>query len=148
MSDRNMTRNIYDRDSYDEKLMESRKAEAYMLEYSKYVNDNRCRIEQGIVGGNNVSKYQGNMIDLDSYLNKGLSRNLGNTVAKNAAYQPNCAQDDGISGIPCGNNQPNLRDLPSCRMIDSQATPQNIPLEPNQCKYSMMDNGLQRQFEG
>ena len=38
----------------------------YVLNPLQYENVNKCRIEFGIVGGNNVSQVKGNLVDLES----------------------------------------------------------------------------------
>ena len=40
----------------------------YAMYTGKYENCARCRVEFGIVGGNNVSLFSGNLVDLESDL--------------------------------------------------------------------------------
>ena len=40
----------------------------YALYDGKYYNSSKCRMELGLVGGNNVSLYSGNLVDLESNL--------------------------------------------------------------------------------
>ena len=59
---------IYDNCEYNTKLSESVGPLEYMLDPMQYENCNKCRIELGIVGGNNVSHVKGNLVDLESDL--------------------------------------------------------------------------------
>ena len=45
----------------------------YIMSGDKYYNDNKCRIEKGIVSGTDVSHISGNIIDLESDL-RGITR--------------------------------------------------------------------------
>ena len=45
----------------------------YMMYDGKYDNQTKCSAELGLVGGNNVSNYCGNIVDLESQL-RGYSR--------------------------------------------------------------------------
>ena len=62
-----VTRTSYDRCSYQKKLKENRGSYNYVMYPGMFKNTSKCRIEQGIVGGNDVS-YTGNLVDLESEL--------------------------------------------------------------------------------
>jgi len=61
-------RPIYDPCAYDKRLDESTSVLSWQLDPSRYYNCNQCRIEFGLVGGNNVSLHKGNLVDLESEL--------------------------------------------------------------------------------
>ena len=63
----------YDTCAYKNYLAESVGTLGWVLDPSRYENCNNCRIEHGIVGGNDVSIIKGNMVDLESDL-KGQTR--------------------------------------------------------------------------
>lgn len=53
---------------YCEDLQQSNDALNYMMFNGKYSNQDNCRPNLGIVGGNNVSQYCGNLVDLETDL--------------------------------------------------------------------------------
>lgn len=59
---------LYDTCEYKERLFENRNQMQYTLDPVKYYHPNPCRMALGIVGGNNVSQIQGNLVDLESDL--------------------------------------------------------------------------------
>jgi hypothetical protein len=66
----NMSSNriLYDTCEYKERLFESRNQIQYTLDPVKYYHPTPCRMALGVVGGNNVSQIQGNLVDLESDL--------------------------------------------------------------------------------
>jgi len=62
-----LCRNSYDKCSYQKKLREVRGQFDYVMYPDMYQNTSKCRIERGIVGGNDVSTV-GNLIDLENEL--------------------------------------------------------------------------------
>jgi hypothetical protein len=64
---------------------ESKGISKYTLDVNRYYNTTPRRIEQGIVGGNDVSIYKGNLVDLDSEL-RGITRMA--TKCPTGLYQP------------------------------------------------------------
>ena len=64
---------IYDESEYKKRLQESTGPLAYQLDIEKYENKKKCRVELGLLGGNNVSHIRGNIVDLEGEL-KGLTR--------------------------------------------------------------------------
>jgi hypothetical protein len=58
----------YDECSYKTELKKSTNLLEYMMYQGKYNNDSKCRFEFGLVGGNGVSIYCGNLVDLESDL--------------------------------------------------------------------------------
>jgi hypothetical protein len=58
----------YDACAYQAKLTQSMGPLDYALYPGKYENSAKCRIEFGTVGGNGVSLFSGNLVDLESDL--------------------------------------------------------------------------------
>ena len=59
---------MYDSCAYEKSLQQSTSPLDYALYTGKYENTAKCRIEFGLVGGNGVSQYSGNLVDLESDL--------------------------------------------------------------------------------
>ena len=66
---------LYDGCEYKHRLEASVGPLAYQLDIQKYENTNKCRMELGVTGGNNVSHIKGNLVDLENDL-MGLTRPL------------------------------------------------------------------------
>ena len=62
------TKLTYDQCSYRNNLQDNVSQNSYMFDISKFVNCNKCRPENGIVGGTAVSHISGNLVDLESTL--------------------------------------------------------------------------------
>ena len=141
---------IYDQCEYDTRVAESTGTLAYMLDSSAYENNKQCRIELGIVGGNNVSLTKGNLIDVESDL-KGVTRKA--SLCPSRKYRTKCATSDCLSCQPenividgPGCDKPrevdtDLVHLPSCNMFRYKPTPLPKALDfppcpvrqPNRC---------------
>ena len=67
------TRLMYDKCAYDQRLGENKSSLDYTLYDGKFYHSNKCRMELGQVGGNGVSLFAGNLVDLESKL-KGIQR--------------------------------------------------------------------------
>ena len=89
------TKLMYDNDIYKQNLKQSTSSLGYTLYPGKFQNCAKCRIELGSVGGNDVSLYSGNMVDLESELRGQIKPNSCNKLIKN----------------------PKLIDQPSCQMV-------------------------------
>ena len=64
-----VTRTSYDQCSYKKKLTENRGSYDYVMYSGMFQNSSKCRIEQGVVGGNDIGKKTtGNLVDLESEL--------------------------------------------------------------------------------
>ena len=61
---------IYDECAYKKSLQQSTDPLEYSLYTGKYENTAKCRIELGSVGGNGVSLFNGNLVDLIIKTNK------------------------------------------------------------------------------
>ncbi len=80
-------RKMYDSASYQMALENSTKPLDYMLYTGKYENCAKCRLELGQVGGNGVSMFSGNLVDLESNL-RGQHPNF--KANGNLVHQPSC----------------------------------------------------------
>ena len=109
------SRTIYDKCAFKKSLLESESPGNYMLYPGKFYNDNQCRIEKGIVGGNQVSLSTNNLVDLESDL-RGQTRFLSDCPSKK--YNPN--RD---------NLEVDLVNLRTCNMFDYKevALPDKLP---------------------
>ena len=124
---------MYDSCAYSKKLTENGNILEYVLNPSKYYNCNRCRMQLGIVGGNDVSQIQGNLVDLETEL-RGTTRHT--SLCPTNKYQPPCydiskCQPSDIIVPPHGCNRgrvinTRLLHLPPCQMFDYPS----IPLPP------------------
>lgn len=82
---------------------ENRSVVNYRMDVNRYYNPNVKRIEQGIVGGNDVSIYKGDLVNLDSEL-RGITRPA--TKCPTGLYQPKTLiQNEAVL---------NCKDLESC----------------------------------
>lgn len=129
-------RPIYDPCAYDKRLDESTSVLSWQLDPSRYYNCNQCRIEFGLVGGNNVSLHKGNLVDLESELRNQTrlfsqcpSRKFlpGTTVQgqRGNGCKPGC----GTTGLPCGSLECRTQDsrhLPGCQMIQYKPRIDNV----------------------
>jgi hypothetical protein len=66
----NMSSNriLYDTCEYKERLVENVNQLQYTLDPVKFYHPEPCRMQLGVVGGNNVSQIKGNLVDLESDL--------------------------------------------------------------------------------
>lgn len=105
----------YDNDIYKKNLKESRNVGNYQLYPGKYKNKNNCRINFGILGGNAVSLYKGNLCDLESELR--LQTKLSSRCPLHK-YHPVFTTKFN-NGIPSGkiNPETQFNHLPGCNMI-------------------------------
>lgn len=62
------TRIYNDQCTYAQKLTQNTTELSYVLDKQKYQHCSGCRFELGLIGGNNVSKIKGNIVDLESNL--------------------------------------------------------------------------------
>ena len=110
---RGSTRLIYDKCAYKTRLNQSTASLEYALYPGKFYNCSKCRIELGQTGGNAVSLYSGNLVNLESQL-MGIRRT-----------NPKC----DYKLLP--NKDIKLINQPTCQMVNySQIlTPQGINLD-------------------
>jgi len=104
----------YDCCAYKKNIKQSEEPGFYQLYKGKYYNDNECRIQFGVIGGNEVSLKLSNLVDLESDL-KGQTR--VNTHCPQNKYFPMCKQPS-TNGLPSGKNDCNNSDhLKTCNLI-------------------------------
>ena len=106
--------------AYKKQLLESTSPLNYALYTGKYENCSKCRVEFGIVGGNNVSLFNGNLVDLESDL-RGQTRPASRCPSMK--YQPS---------RPNGSSQ-NLVHQPSCQMFKYPKVPNPPPVQQHKC---------------
>lgn len=135
------TRQMYGTCATKKRTEESTGVLSYLMDPNKFYNCNPCRIELGTVGGNNVSLYEGNMVDLDSELS---GRTRVQTHCPSGKYLPGtviqsqdvnkCTPDCGVDGLPCGNaqcRQEKLVHLPSCNIVQYKPRPDGVGYDLN-----------------
>jgi hypothetical protein len=135
------TRQLYGSCATKKRTEESTGVLSYLMDPNKFYNCNPCRIGLGTVGGNNVSLYDGNIVDLESDLS---GRTRQNTYCPSGKFLPGtvvqgsdvnkCTPDCGVDGLPCGNakcRQEKLIHLPSCDIVEYKPRPDTIGYELN-----------------
>lgn len=107
---------MYDTCAYKKALDQSTGPLRYAMYPGKYNHCRKCRMELGIVGGNAVSIYKGNLVDLESDL-RGQTRPASKCPSHK--YHPWCKKDDCKNGLPSGpmDCDAMLQHQPSCQMI-------------------------------
>lgn len=128
---------IYDDCAYKKSLQQSTDPLEYALYTGKFENTAKCRIELGSVGGNGVSLFNGNLVDLESDL-RGQTRK--SSLCPCDKYSPNCSNPNckKNNGIPCEgpNCQVPLKHQAACQMVRYPKVP--MPGKPmdNSCNYN------------
>ena len=123
---------IYDQCAYKKRMQESTGSYSYSMYQGKYDNSSKCRIELGQVGGNGVSLYSGNLVDLESDL-RGQSRPA--SLCPSKKFHPECTVPSNgrcSLGLPCAPNN-NLVHQKSCQMVTYPPTPQVPPFKEASC---------------
>lgn len=123
---------MYDNCAYKKRLQESTGSYSYSMYTGKFDNSSKCRIELGQVGGNGVSLYSGNLVDLESDL-RGQTRSA--SLCPSKKYHPECVvKPNGRCslGLPC-NQTKELIHQPSCQMVTYPPTPQVLPFKEVSC---------------
>ena len=133
---------IYDHCEYKARVAESVGPLEYVLNPMQYEHCSKCRMELGVVGGNNVSQIKGNLVDLESDL-FGTTRKA--TLCPSKQFKSKCSVTDinncqpndiVIDGPGC--NVPRVIDtsmvhLPSCNMFRYKPVPLPPPMELPSC---------------
>lgn len=114
---------IYDADAYSKAIQESTAPSDYMLYTGKFENCAKCRIEFGAVGGNGVSLFSGNLVDLESEL-----RGQNRIASLNPATMYNPEDNKA--------NKTKLSHQASCQMQYYPRVPMPVPVPPSKCNYS------------
>ena len=124
---------VYDKCAYKKAVQESTDPLNYMLYTGKFERNNQCMISRGVVGGNNVSVWAGNMVDLESNL-MGVDRRA--SLCPKNQYHPMC-KNDGKLGLPSGTYdcQGNLVPKPMCDMIQYRARMGQQTFPGQQCNF-------------
>jgi len=142
---------VYDSCAYKKKLDQSVGPLSYVLNPIKYENCNKCRMELGLVGGNNVSQIKGNLVDLENDL-RGQTRQA--SLCPTQHYQaPVCGENIGdqchvnqleIKSGNCGKSikiNTEMVHLPPCQMIRYPPVPLPPPMEIETCPAPEMPRG-------
>lgn len=140
------TRQLNDPCETKKRIEESTSVLTYLMDSNKYYNCSPCYIEQGVVGGNNVSLYNGNIVDLESDLS---GRTRAATRCPSGKYLPTTIVqgrdkrkcNKSTQGLPCGRadlNSQHLVHLPSCKLINYQKRPTSVgyTLDYPQCQQA------------
>ena len=99
---------IYDKCASQQYYNQSTNQGKYQLYAGKFIHNKECRVNFGIVGGNDVSLYKGNLVDLESDM-RGLTRN--NSLCSSNKFhskEPDRTFYD---------NNPNLKHHHTCEMF-------------------------------
>lgn len=121
------TSQLYDQCNTARDIRESTEPLEYALDPTKHYRCVQCRIPYGVVGGNNVSLYKGNLVDLESDLRnqtRVLSRCpekkfMPDTVVQGVDNNK-CDPNKSKTGNPCGSlesRSQNLVHLQDCDLI-------------------------------
>jgi hypothetical protein len=125
---------MYDSCAYEKAINESTGPFAYTMYTGKYENCAKCRIELGQFGGNGVSLFSGNLVDLESDL-RGQTRPA--SLCPKDKFHPSCDRNGKTrcDGLPCapGKKYP-LVNQPSCQMIRYPPIPKESPFQPMSCE--------------
>jgi hypothetical protein len=127
---------LYDPCAEDKNAVEDTGILGYVMDPTKFYNCNPRRNALGTVGGNNVSLYKGNLVDLDSDLS---GRTRRNTRCPTKKYHPGtivqgkdavmCTPASEAGGLPCGKagvHSGKLVHLPEYQLIDYKPRPDNV----------------------
>lgn len=132
---------LYDSCATKKRTEESTGILSYLMDPNKYYNCNPCRIDLGTTGGNQVSLYDGNLVDLDSDLS---GRTRPASLCPSSKYLPgtiiqgrdtyNCAPGTTGEGLPCGDSktmQQKLVHLPTCKLVQYKPRVDTVGYELN-----------------
>ena len=113
---------------------QSMKSAELILDNVKYENENKCRVEFGLVGGTNVSHTKNNLVDLENDL-IGLTR-TSNKCSEFQYVPPEGTILKPINYIKCTEN-PTLnlekKHLKSCNFFDFKEIPKEPVLGCDKC---------------
>lgn len=90
----------YDKCSFKKSLLESEAPSKYMFYPGKFYHQKQCRIERGIVGGNQVSLSKNNLVDLESDL-RGQTRLLSDCPSTKYHPKKDTLEMDVVNLSPC-----------------------------------------------
>lgn len=128
------TKLTYDDCSYKANLAGNVSQMSYIFDDSRYYNCNKCRPENGIVGGTAVSHISGNLVDLESTL-IGIDRE-----ASRCATMKYLPRDDNIAmgsdyyhKRPTNKVETGMKHLQACQMHDVKGIPHPSPMDSFKC---------------
>tara|TARA_A100001015_G_C14502586_1_gene523538 strand:- start:174 stop:587 length:414 start_codon:yes stop_codon:yes gene_type:complete len=128
---------IYDSCAYQKELQQSTSPLDYALYTGKFENTAKCRVEFGVVGGNGVSQFSGNLVDLESDL-RGQTRAM--TLCPCKKYSPSGKSDcdNKGRGLPYSSNdcKKSMVHQPSCQMQYYPKVPMPVKGNPSSCDYN------------
>lgn len=127
---------IYDQCAYKTEVSQNTDQLTYILEPSKYYQCNPCRMELGIVGGNDVSQIKGNLVDLETDL-RGQTRFNTKCPEKKNTWIANDSGQINVPGEQCHAKlviDTNKYHLPPCQMIRYDPVPLPPPMNLPKCK--------------
>lgn len=125
----------YDECSYKHALKQSTSQIDYTLDPIAYEHSEKCRMEFGLVGGNNVSQIKGNLVDLENEL-----RGQRHPMTKCSQYKYTPPEDNTLSSCEYIKpvNHPdiniNMNHLDTCQMIDYAPVPNTSNLSYDRCE--------------
>lgn len=98
------TRTKYDQCDYAADLQQQQGMFSYTMDTNKFYNCDQTRVDFGLLGGNNVSQSQDNLVDLESDL-RNQTRLYSNCPTRK--FRPNCdvTQCSNANGLPCGDKK-------------------------------------------
>lgn len=126
---------IYDTCSYKTELSENTNQLSYLLDPSKYYRCNPCRMELGIVGGNDVSQIKGNIVDLENDL-RGQTRYLSKCPSKKNTWVMDENEQIYLPNEYCHNTtqiDASKVHLPPCQIIKYEPVPLPPPIDMPKC---------------
>ncbi len=109
----------------------------YLLEQSKFIHNNQCRAEFGIVGGNDVSQTKSSLVDIENDL-KGITRTANKCVEYNYVPTQNNVLEP-IKYIKTADNPEldlNKKHLKNCNFFDMQEVPKEPKLPYDKCDFA------------
>lgn len=118
------TRQLDDPGETKKRTAEATGVLSYIIDPTKYYNNNPCFIDKGIVSGNEVSLYKDNMVDLESDLT---GRTRAQTRCPSGKFLPGTIVQGkrsckcGLTGKGCNSancTKSALVHLPNCKMIN------------------------------
>lgn len=125
-------RAIYDPCAYNKRLDESTSVLTYNLDPNRFYNCNQCRIEFGVVGGNEASLSSCNLVDVESDLR---NQTRLYSLCPERKYLPNCNKCKcNKSGLPCGSRScrnEKTQHLRDCNLIQYKPRIDHVGYELN-----------------
>ena len=118
-------------------IQQSMKSVDYLLDSSKFIHNNQCRIEFGIVGGNDVSQTKSNLVDIENDL-KGITRTANNCAEYNYIHsQENILYPiNYIKPVLNPSLDLNKTHLKECNFLNMQEIPKEQKLPYDKCDFA------------